>query len=124
MTTNFYHQYLDFRTLKVIGFQAMNNLLVLARDSETGASRVWSEGRILEPLLNIMRDKSVDEELLLAATRVLDEVMKKSDRVRFLTHNKRTSCFGFLFHKFTRRLIFFTHSFLWFDPLSLFFCIM
>ena len=62
-------------------FKGMNNLLVLARDSETGAAQVWSDGKIVEPLLKMMTDKSLKEELVIAATRLLDELSKKSDRV-------------------------------------------
>uniref|UniRef100_A0A0N5AQ81 Protein unc-45 homolog B n=1 Tax=Syphacia muris TaxID=451379 RepID=A0A0N5AQ81_9BILA len=64
--------------------KAMNNLLVLSRDSETGASRVWSGGKALDALLNIMRDSNADEELVVAAIRVLDELMKKSERAMFV----------------------------------------
>lgn len=59
----------------------MNNLLVLARDSETGASRVWEDGRIVPTLLQAIDDTTANEEIVVAAARVLDELAKNSSRV-------------------------------------------
>uniref|UniRef100_A0A158Q8D0 Protein unc-45 homolog B n=1 Tax=Elaeophora elaphi TaxID=1147741 RepID=A0A158Q8D0_9BILA len=59
---------------------AMNNLLVLSRESETGASRVWNDGKIIETLLKIIDSNSANEAVMVAAARILDELVKNSSR--------------------------------------------
>ncbi|EJD75017.1 UNC-45 protein [Loa loa] len=66
---------------------AMNNLLVLSRESETGASLVWNDGKIVETLLKIIDDNSTNEAIVIAAARVLDELVKSSSRVMHLVEN-------------------------------------
>lgn len=62
--------------------KAMNNLLVLCRDSEDGARRVWQEGKILPQLLQVLNDKAAwSDELALCAVRILDELTKRRERV-------------------------------------------
>lgn len=63
----------------------MNNLLVLARESETGAARVWKDGKIVGTLLKVIDDGSATEGIVVAAARVLDELAKNSKRVWFLS---------------------------------------
>lgn len=65
----------------------MNNLLVLSRESETGASLVWNDGKIIETLLKIIDENSANEAIVVAAARVLDELAKNSDRVFFSTRS-------------------------------------
>uniref|UniRef100_A0A914RYN6 Syndecan/Neurexin domain-containing protein n=1 Tax=Parascaris equorum TaxID=6256 RepID=A0A914RYN6_PAREQ len=60
---------------------AMNNLLVLARDSETGALRVWNEGKIIDTVMALIEDKQADDQIVLGAVRVLDEVVKNGKRI-------------------------------------------
>ncbi|VDM43851.1 unnamed protein product [Toxocara canis] len=64
--------------------KAINNLLVLARDSETGASRVWNDGKIIDSVMQLIGDKRADEQFVLGAVRVLDEVVKNSKRAMLL----------------------------------------
>uniref|UniRef100_F1KS65 Protein unc-45 A n=1 Tax=Ascaris suum TaxID=6253 RepID=F1KS65_ASCSU len=64
--------------------KAMNNLLVLARDSETGASRVWNEGKIVDTVMALIEDKQADDQIVLGAVRVLDEVVKNGKRAMVL----------------------------------------
>uniref|UniRef100_A0A1I7RKR3 TPR_REGION domain-containing protein n=2 Tax=Bursaphelenchus xylophilus TaxID=6326 RepID=A0A1I7RKR3_BURXY len=61
--------------------KAMNNLLVLARESEDGARKVWQAGMIVNELLNVVKDKeNWPEELAILALHVLDELIKKRER--------------------------------------------
>lgn len=62
----------------------MNNLLVLARDSELGASRVWNDGRIMYTVLTLINDPQANDELIITAIRILDELTKSSRRVYFV----------------------------------------
>nr|CAD2167194.1 unnamed protein product [Meloidogyne enterolobii] len=59
--------------------KALNNLLVLCRDSADGANRVWNNGEIVTQLLSIITnvEKNSDNEAL-AAVRVLSELTGKS----------------------------------------------
>ncbi|VDM10517.1 unnamed protein product [Wuchereria bancrofti] len=66
---------------------ALNNLLVLSRESETGASYVWDGGKIVEALVKIIDDNLTNESIVVAAARVLDELMKNSSRAMFLVEN-------------------------------------
>uniref|UniRef100_A0A915Q3F6 Protein unc-45 homolog B n=1 Tax=Setaria digitata TaxID=48799 RepID=A0A915Q3F6_9BILA len=66
---------------------AMNNLLVLSRESETGASRIWNDGKIVEALLKVIDDNSANEAIVVAAARVLDELLKNSSRVMYLVES-------------------------------------
>lgn len=63
--------------------KALNNLLVLSRESETGALRVWDDGKIIETLLKMLDSNSTNEAIVVAAARVLDELVKNSSRVIF-----------------------------------------
>ncbi len=56
----------------------MNNLLVLAREP-AGAALIWKEGTIHKILHLISTD--TDEELILGAQRVMDELAKDEERV-------------------------------------------
>lgn len=63
--------------------KAMNNLLVLARDSEDGAKKVWQEGAISREFLKVAKDKTNwSDELAITALHILDELIKKRERVR------------------------------------------
>ncbi|GMT03836.1 hypothetical protein PENTCL1PPCAC_26010, partial [Pristionchus entomophagus] len=59
---------------------AINNLLVLARESETGAQRVWNEGGLVSLVLSAIASKETTDEFAVAAVRVLDEVCKNHGR--------------------------------------------
>lgn len=61
--------------------KAMTNILVLARDSEDGARRIWQDGKGLETMLNMIKNKDVPENLALTAVRVVDELVKNRARV-------------------------------------------
>ena len=71
-----------------IRVQAMNNLLVLCRDSSDGASRVWQNGQILAQLLSVVQDcqRHSDADAL-CALRIMDELAKLRDRVFILLFN-------------------------------------
>jgi len=60
--------------------KALNNLLVLSRDSEEGAKRIWQNGKILEVLLPLARNPETPEEFAVAALRIIDELAKKRSR--------------------------------------------
>ena len=62
----------------------MNNLLVLARDSEEGASRIWQNGKILDTLLGLARNEETPEDFAIGAMRILDELVKKRSRAMVL----------------------------------------
>uniref|UniRef100_A0A914VHH0 Protein unc-45 homolog B n=1 Tax=Plectus sambesii TaxID=2011161 RepID=A0A914VHH0_9BILA len=57
--------------------RAINNLLVLARESQSGAQRVWADGAVVPKLLGIIRNDSSQENVI-AAVRALDELAKDS----------------------------------------------
>lgn len=62
--------------------KAINNLLVLCRESEDGARRVWQDGLMVNQLLNIAKDKQTwSDEFAINAMRILDELIKKRERV-------------------------------------------
>ena len=64
----------------------MTNLLVLARESDAGADRVWADGTIVPKLLKIVRDfKNVDDDTAVTAIRVLDELAKDHKKVGLKT---------------------------------------
>ncbi|TKR96832.1 hypothetical protein L596_010794 [Steinernema carpocapsae] len=60
--------------------KALNNLLVLARDSETGAVSVWQNGVVIARLLRIVEEKSFNDEQAIAAIRVIDELCRSHKR--------------------------------------------
>jgi hypothetical protein len=60
--------------------QAISNLMVLARESESGAQRVWADGAVVSKLLGIIRNDP-SEEVVVAAVRALDELVKDPTRV-------------------------------------------
>lgn len=63
--------------------KAIHNLLVLARDSEDGARRIWQAGLIVNQLLNIAKDKETwSDEFAVDALHILDELIKKRERVK------------------------------------------
>lgn len=81
--------------------KALNNLLVLARESESGAIRVWNEvrtlyrkigrystfqGKIVPILLKIASNASESSEVSVTAIRILDETLKNHGRVGFCTY--------------------------------------
>ncbi|KAL3103383.1 hypothetical protein niasHS_002569 [Heterodera schachtii] len=59
--------------------KAMNNLLVLCRDSNSGAMRVWQNGQSVAQLLGVIKGNASDEEAL-CAVRILDELAKSRER--------------------------------------------
>lgn len=59
----------------------MTNILVLARDSEEGARRIWQDGKGIEVMLNMVKSKDVPENLALTAVRIIDELIKNRSRV-------------------------------------------
>ncbi|KJH40865.1 tetratricopeptide repeat protein [Dictyocaulus viviparus] len=59
---------------------AFNNLLVLARESEAGASRIWDAGNIVPMLLSEAEDSNEMIEVSVAAVRILDELIKNHGR--------------------------------------------
>ncbi|EGT47902.1 hypothetical protein CAEBREN_14621 [Caenorhabditis brenneri] len=64
---------------------ALNNLLVLCRESETGATQVWNQSSIVSFVLNLINDKNESEELVVTALRILDETIKNNARaMKFL----------------------------------------
>uniref|UniRef100_A0AC34R7E1 UNC-45/Cro1/She4 central domain-containing protein n=1 Tax=Panagrolaimus sp. JU765 TaxID=591449 RepID=A0AC34R7E1_9BILA len=60
--------------------KALSNLLVLARESEEGAKRIWQNGKILEVLLELAKNPETSEEFAVSALRIIDELMKKRAR--------------------------------------------
>ncbi|KAI6191741.1 Protein unc-45-like protein B [Aphelenchoides bicaudatus] len=61
--------------------KAIHNLLVLSRDSEDGARRVWQAGMIVNQLLNIAKDKETwSDEFAIDVMHILDELIKKRER--------------------------------------------
>ena len=67
-----------FSSLTLIS-QAVNNLLVLCRESETGAQMFWDQ-KLLPKLLNLIKT-DLDKEVVVAAVRILDELAKSETRV-------------------------------------------
>ncbi|CAO4368105.1 unnamed protein product [Caenorhabditis nigoni] len=64
---------------------ALNNLLVLCRESESGATSVWNQGAIVPFILNLINDKAENEELIVTGIRILDETLKNNARaMKFL----------------------------------------
>ena len=62
--------------------KAMHNLLVLARDSEEGARRVWQAGLVVQQLLDVARDtERWNDDFAVDTMHILDELLKKRDRV-------------------------------------------
>jgi hypothetical protein len=62
--------------------KAIHNLLVLSRDSEDGARRVWQAGTIVNQLLSIAKDKETwSDEFAIDVMHILDELIKKRERV-------------------------------------------
>lgn len=61
----------------------MTNILVLARDSEEGARRIWKDGKGLDVMLNMVKNKDVPDSLALTAVRIMDELVKNRERVCF-----------------------------------------
>lgn len=58
--------------------------MVLCRDSEDNAQKVWQNGEVITELLKIITNKADwSDELALFAIRVIDELAKKSERVYF-----------------------------------------
>ncbi|CAB3403390.1 unnamed protein product [Caenorhabditis bovis] len=64
---------------------AMSNLLVLCRESESGATGVWRNGELVPFIFGLINDPNENEEVVVTATRVLDETLKNHARcMRFL----------------------------------------
>lgn len=62
--------------------KAIHNLLVLSRESEDGARRVWQAGLIVNQLLSIAKDKDTwSDEFSVDVMHILDELIKKRERV-------------------------------------------
>uniref|UniRef100_A0A7E4W9Q9 UNC45-central domain-containing protein n=1 Tax=Panagrellus redivivus TaxID=6233 RepID=A0A7E4W9Q9_PANRE len=60
--------------------KALNNLLVLARDNEEGALRIWQNGKIIEAMLSFARNPETPDEFAVSAMRIIDELVKKRSR--------------------------------------------
>lgn len=57
-------------------------MLVLCRDSEDGARKVWQDGKIVTELVSIVNNPNEwSDEFALCAVRILDELAKKRERV-------------------------------------------
>uniref|UniRef100_A0A8R1E4Q9 TPR_REGION domain-containing protein n=1 Tax=Caenorhabditis japonica TaxID=281687 RepID=A0A8R1E4Q9_CAEJA len=64
---------------------ALNNLLVLCRESESGATGVWNNGAIIPFVMNLINDKAENEDVVITAVRILDETLKNHARcLKFL----------------------------------------
>lgn len=71
----------------------MNNLLVLARDSEDGAKRIWQDGKIVGVMVNLVKNLETDDKMALTAIRIIDELAKNRERVIFFRFIKRIEKF-------------------------------
>ncbi|KAK0423976.1 hypothetical protein QR680_008441 [Steinernema hermaphroditum] len=60
--------------------KALNNLLVLARDSETGAVSVWQNGGVVARLLSVIENDIFNNDHAIAAIRVIDELCRSHKR--------------------------------------------
>lgn len=60
--------------------QAFNNLLVLAREGEAGASRIWNVGKGALMLLSVAEDPNQSLEMSVCAIRIVDELLKNHAR--------------------------------------------
>ncbi|KAI6209433.1 Protein unc-45-like protein B [Aphelenchoides besseyi] len=61
--------------------KAMHNLLVLARDSEEGARRVWQDGQTALQLIAMAKDtEKWTDEFAIDGMHILDELLKKRER--------------------------------------------
>ncbi|KHJ93131.1 hypothetical protein OESDEN_06965 [Oesophagostomum dentatum] len=63
--------------------QAFNNLLVLARETEAGAARIWNVGKGVPILLSVAENNNEPLEISIAAVRILDETLKNHGRALF-----------------------------------------
>ncbi|VDM66407.1 unnamed protein product [Strongylus vulgaris] len=63
--------------------QAFNNLLVLARETEAGAARIWNLGKGVPMLLSVAEDNNEPMEISVAAIRILDETIKNHGRALY-----------------------------------------
>ncbi|WKY17126.1 hypothetical protein Q1695_001614 [Nippostrongylus brasiliensis] len=60
--------------------QAFNNLLVLARETEAGAARIWDMGKCIPVLLGVAESNAEPLEISVAAIRIVDELLKNHSR--------------------------------------------
>ncbi|XGW05824.1 hypothetical protein V3C99_016297 [Haemonchus contortus] len=63
--------------------QAFNNLLVLARETEAGAARIWQVGKGVPALLAVAEDNNEPLEISVCAIRIVDELIKNHGRALF-----------------------------------------
>ncbi|KAL6727889.1 hypothetical protein Aduo_009727 [Ancylostoma duodenale] len=63
--------------------QAYNNLLVLARETEAGAARIWNLGKGVPILLSVAENNNEPLEISVAAVRILDEIIKNHGRALY-----------------------------------------
>ncbi|KAK5975120.1 Protein unc-45 B [Trichostrongylus colubriformis] len=61
-------------------FYAFNNLLVLARETEAGAARIWNTGKGISVLLAIAENNNEPLEISVCAVRIVDELIKNHAR--------------------------------------------
>ncbi|KAK6034310.1 tetratricopeptide repeat protein [Cooperia oncophora] len=61
--------------------KAFNNLLVLARENEAGAVRIWNSGKSIKTLLAIAEDNNEPLEISVCVIRIVDELIKDHGRV-------------------------------------------
>jgi hypothetical protein len=59
----------------------MNNLLVLCRESNEGALRVWRDGAIVQQLFGIIKNENTTDEEAICAARILSELAKSHEKV-------------------------------------------
>ncbi|KAK5964585.1 Protein unc-45 B [Trichostrongylus colubriformis] len=60
--------------------QAFNNLLVLARETEAGAARIWNAGKGISVLLAIAENNNEPLKISVCAIRIVDELIKNHGR--------------------------------------------
>ncbi|KAK6741990.1 hypothetical protein RB195_009704 [Necator americanus] len=63
--------------------QAFNNLLVLARETEAGAARIWNSSKGVAILLSVAENNNEPLEVSVAAIRILDEILKNHGRALY-----------------------------------------
>nr|CDJ88427.1 Tetratricopeptide TPR2 and Tetratricopeptide TPR-1 domain containing protein [Haemonchus contortus] len=63
--------------------QALNNLLVLSRESEESAAKIWQMGKVVPALLVVAEDTNETLEISVCAVRIIDELIKDHGRALF-----------------------------------------
>ncbi|CEF60967.1 Armadillo-like helical domain and Tetratricopeptide-like helical domain and Tetratricopeptide repeat-containing domain and Tetratricopeptide TPR2 repeat and Armadillo-type fold domain and Tetratricopeptide repeat and UNC-45/Ring assembly protein 3 family-containing protein [Strongyloides ratti] len=60
--------------------KGLSNLIVMARDSEGGATIVWDKGNIVDKIINVVIDEKNDDEIAYLSLSILDILLK--NRIR------------------------------------------